>query len=68
MRYLNFSVSGRSKQTNIHTRAQCSQASVGLAQARPNDNPFGVQGILATCQGNVCKCRTDIIYMLFSLT
>ena len=25
-----------SKQANIHTRAQCSHASVGLAQARPN--------------------------------
>ena len=33
-----FMVSGRSKQTNkhTHTRAQCSHASVGLAQARPN--------------------------------
>ena len=24
------------RQTYIHTRAQCSRASVGLAQARPN--------------------------------
>ena len=32
-------VSGRSKQASkhTHTRAQCSHASVGLAQARPND-------------------------------
>ena len=40
--YLKFTVSGRSKQTNqqtsidTHTCAQCSHASVGLAQARPN--------------------------------
>ena len=35
--HLKFSVYGR-KQTDIHThaRAQCSHASVGLAQARPN--------------------------------
>ena len=39
---LKFTVSGRSKQTNkptnkhTHMRAQCSHASVGLAQARPN--------------------------------
>ena len=35
--HLKFSVYGR-KQTNRHThaRAQCSHASVGLAQARPN--------------------------------
>ena len=32
--HLKFTVSGRSKHT--HTRAQCSHASVGLAQARPN--------------------------------
>ena len=36
--HLKFPVSGRSKRTSIdtHTRAQCSHASVGLAQARPN--------------------------------
>ena len=39
--HLKFPVSGRSKQAYIHmridthTRAQCSHASVGLAQARP---------------------------------
>ena len=38
--HLKFTVSGRSKQTSTdtHTRAQCSHASVGLAQARPNQN------------------------------
>ena len=41
--HLKFAVSGRSKQASkqasidIHTRAQCSHASVGLAQARPNN-------------------------------
>ena len=36
--HLKFTVSGRSKPTNKHTHtcAQCSHASVGLAQARPN--------------------------------
>ena len=34
--HLKFTVGGRSKQANIHTRAQCSHASVGLTQARPN--------------------------------
>ena len=34
--YLKFTVSGRSIDT--HTCAQCSHASVGLAQARPNNN------------------------------
>ena len=36
--HLKFTVSGQSKQTSIdtHTRVQCSHASVGLAQARPN--------------------------------
>ena len=35
--HLKFSVSGRSKQASIdtHTHAQCSHASVGLAQIRP---------------------------------
>ena len=35
--HLRFTVSGRCKQTNkhTHTHAQCSHASVGLAQARP---------------------------------
>ena len=37
--HLKFTVSGRSKQASKHThaRAQCSHASVGLAQACPND-------------------------------
>ena len=30
-----------------------------LAQACPNDNLFGIQGALATCQGNICKCLAD---------
>ena len=36
--HLKFTVSGRSKQASKHThaRAQCSHASVGLAQARPS--------------------------------
>ena len=36
--HLKFTVSGQSKSTNkhTHTRAQCSHASVGLTQARPN--------------------------------
>ena len=34
--HLKFTVSGRSKAKHTHTRAQCSHASVGLAQARPN--------------------------------
>ena len=36
--HLKLSVSGRSKQASkhTHTRAQCTHASVGLAQARPN--------------------------------
>ena len=29
-----------SKQANIHTREQCSPASVGLAQARPNQPAY----------------------------
>ena len=38
--HLKLTVSGRSKQTSIdtHTLPQCSHASVGLAQARPNNN------------------------------
>ena len=35
--HLKFTVSGQSKQASIHTRAQCSHASVGLAQSRPNN-------------------------------
>ena len=41
--HLKFLVSGQSKQASkqasidTHTRAQCSHASVGLAQARPNN-------------------------------
>ena len=40
--HLNFTVSGRSKQASIdiYTRVQCSHANVGLAQARPNDQPL----------------------------
>ena len=34
--YLKFPVSGRSIRIDRHTSAQCSHASVGLAQARPN--------------------------------
>ena len=36
--HLKFTVSGQSKQASIdtHMHAQCSHASVGLAQARPN--------------------------------
>ena len=43
--HLKFTVSGRSKQASkqaskhTHTCAQCSHASVGLAQARPNQVP-----------------------------
>ena len=37
-----FTVSGRS--IDRHTRAQCSQASVGLAQAHPNDNDHKLKG------------------------
>ena len=33
--HLKFTVYGR-KQASIHTHAQCSDTSVGLAQARPN--------------------------------
>ena len=38
--HLKLTVSGQSKQTSIdtHTLPQCSHASVGLAQARPNNN------------------------------
>ena len=37
-----------------------------LAQACPNDNPFGMQGALATCQGNICKCLADdYIHVIF---
>ena len=37
--HLKFTVSGQSKQAHkhTHTRAQCCHASVGLAQAHPND-------------------------------
>ena len=47
--YLKFSVSGRSEQASrqaskhTHARAQCSHASVGLAQARPN---YQLQGCI----------------------
>ena len=39
---LTVDLSGRSKPTNkhAHTRVQCSHASVGLAQARPNQFPI----------------------------
>ena len=41
---LNFSVSGRSKQTSTHIHAwvQWSHASVGLTQAHPNDFHYDV--------------------------
>ena len=40
--HLKFTVSGRSKQASkhTHTRAQCSHASVGLAQPRSNNGQF----------------------------
>ena len=34
--HLKFTASGQSKHIDTHTRAQCSHASVGLTQARPN--------------------------------
>ena len=70
MKYLNilFKIYGKwSVQTNEQRYTHVGNAVklVGLAQARPNDNPFSVQGVLATCQGNVLQI---IIYMLFSST
>ena len=46
--HLKFTVSGRAKQASIdtHTRAQCSHASMGLTQARPNNHiPYVIDSL-----------------------
>ena len=63
--HLKFTVSGRSmakaKQASkhTHTRAQCSHASVGLAQARPNNRVVTVlsSGVGRCFQCNAIFCR-----------
>ena len=77
--HLKFTVSGRCKHT--HTRAQCSHASVGLAQARPNDvyTHFAVESNPLCFQKpwlrNVIKCtlnepvkRTKLMFSTIQLS
>ena len=49
--HLHFTLSSWSKQTSIdiYTRAQCSHASVGLAQAHPNDQPLRLLPVVIEC-------------------
>ena len=53
---LKFAVSGQSKQTSIdtHTRAQCSHASVGLAQAKANPNSETRSNPGPDCKQGLC--------------
>ena len=54
-------------QTNQHTHVRNAVMLLwGSAQARPNDNPFCMEGVLAICQRNVCKClANDYIHVIF---
>ena len=53
---------------HAHTRAQCSHASVGLAQACPNHDGFrgshGAQGVLLVKRNIACDLQTAFGWLL----
>ena len=66
--HLKFTVSGRSKQTNkhTHTSAQCSHASVGLTQARPNNSNIALDSWAFLISMKLYECANQVAVCLIT--